>query len=851
MNKQIGILVVVQLISFTLVANAKNDYDVQHVKLDLSFNWKQKQAFGTATFTIKIIQNTKTIVLDAAYLSIKSITDFSSKQLLVFKNDTSNTSNNLVVNYNKTLFKNSIVSFIIEYNSTYQNRANPNAIGGSFGKGLRFFEQTSTTPSKLQQIWSSGEPKNNAYWFPCKGDISDIHTTEIIGTVPKPLMLISNGELVSVTNNRNSTRTFHYKTLTPFSNYLVSVVVGEYTPILQTNANTKIITYGYLHEKKAVQATVELLPDMMRFLEDRTGCKYPFNSYKQVVVQDYPFPGLVGQHSCSILSDNYIDDYGVHKDFKYLWDGVAMQALANQWFGNLIMPKTWNDIWLNNAFAHYFAGLFTAKTNSKDEYLLWYYNPFEKPSVLGDWNANYKHPIVMNNIKELTAFAGDNYSKLRGALVLRMLQKELGDEVWWKVIKYYVHAHAHKQVNTKNFEDAVEKISGKNYKWFFQQWVYKIGLPKFKVEKSYNATTQKLTIIVTQIQTKDSISAYEQVDYFEGKIDIEIDGVIKTISLKPIKENIFTFQLNAQPNYINFNVHETFLCEIIFEKTKEEWLHILQSSTDVLAKQQAIDKLITIANDSTTNSIVKNEILQAFFSQINANNYWRYKQYVLVAIRRTSTMPYNEAFITLLKKIALGNENAWLRSSAIGILGNTKDSTNLSIYINLLKDTSDRVINAAANAIGKTKSKQAFNILMNLENQPSWKNQNRISALNGLQWLGDERAVEYVLNCIRDNASPRWYLATPTWDYPFAAINTIMALGKGELAYPILIDRLKASLMDSDINDIFQNVQLINLLKDDRAKEMYSLLKTKFKKDHEILEAVNGYETQFLESIKK
>jgi hypothetical protein len=70
------------------------------------------------------------------------------------------------------------------------------------------------------------------------------------------------------------------------------------------------------------------------------------------------------------------------------------------------------------------------------------------------------------------------------------------------------------------------------------------------------------------------------------------------------------------------------------------------------------------------------------------------------------------------------------------------------------------------------------------------------------------------------------------------------------LAYPILFERFKKSLEENDINDIFQNLQLIDLLKDKRATEVYELLKTKFKNDAEMLTACSNYETQFLESIK-
>ena len=93
-------------------------------------------------------------------------------------------------------------------------------------------------------------------------------------------------------------------------------------------------------------------------------------------------------------------------------------------------------------------------------------------------------------------------------------------------------------------------------------------------------------------------------------------------------------------------------------------------------------------------------------------------------------------------------------------------------------------------------------------------------------------------------------MATPIWDYPFAAVNTLVALGKADLAYPILIERFKKSLADNDRNDIFQNVQLINLLKDKRATELYPLLKEKYATDVLILDAIKNYEQQFLETIK-
>ena len=70
-------------------------------------------------------------------------------------------------------------------------------------------------------------------------------------------------------------------------------------------------------------------------------------------------------------------------------------------------------------------------------------------------------------------------------------------------------------------------------------------------------------------------------------------------------------------------------------------------------------------------------------------------------------------------------------------------------------------------------------------------------------------------------------------------------------AYPIIFDRFQKSLQDNDLNDIFQNVQLIDLLNLEQSKEVYVLLQQKFKNDPGILETISMYESNFLESIKK
>jgi aminopeptidase N len=82
---------------------------------------------------------------------------------------------------------------------------------------------------------------------------------------------------------------------------------------------------------------------------------------------------------------------------------------------------------------------------------LWYHYPWEKSIVAGDWQNDVKYPIVPNDFKNVPSYNSNNNNKFRGALVLRMLQQELGEDKWWKAIQHYVKSHAGKQVTTKGF----------------------------------------------------------------------------------------------------------------------------------------------------------------------------------------------------------------------------------------------------------------------------------------------------------------------------------------------------------------------------------------------------------------
>ncbi|WP_410968954.1 hypothetical protein, partial [Salmonella sp. SAL4444] len=76
-----------------------------------------------------------------------------------------------------------------------------------------------------------------------------------------------------------------------------------------------------------------------------------------------------------------------------------------------------------------------------------------------------------------------------------------------------------------------------------------------------------------QTQKVDLLNQYPQVEYFQAKVDVEIDGRVEQVWLKPQAENVFTFDAAAKPQLVNFDYEGTLIKELKFNKSTDELLY--------------------------------------------------------------------------------------------------------------------------------------------------------------------------------------------------------------------------------------------------------------------------------------
>ena len=770
------LVVVAAVAPLTPAQTPVHQYDVLNIKLNLRFDWEHEQAIGTATITLKPqVNNLRLVELDATNMTFNSV-KLASGATLKFETDTAK--EKLRLTLDREYQPADVLTLTIDYHTNGVSPAR--ALGGSYRRGLIFIKPTDDDPARPRQIWTQGQPAYNHYWFPCYDRPDDFATSEIVATVEKPLIVISNGSLVDIRDNANGTRTFAWKMDVPHANYLTSLIVGEYARIETSYNGIPIRTNVDPKEIELAKVTSANTAKMMEVFSRLVGIKYPYAKYDQTFVRDF---GLgMEQITASTLSDQLLQDARSALDHSN--EGLLAHELAHQWFGSYVTIRDWNHIWLNEGFAVYFQGLWHENHLGPDDF---YYRDV-KPNqdrYLAVWAGGNRRPLVpkeYSNADELF----DSYTYQRSAAVLHMLRNVLGEENWWKGIRNFLTKHAHQPVDTEQFQKAIEETSGQSLGWFFDQWVYRMGHPVFNVSQVYDPATRTLTLTVRQEQQLDPKSSELQQRFFRTPAEIKISTGSKErterVQIEPQEVQVFKFKVDSAPQFSSFDPRGVLIKELHFTKTTTELLYQLANDSDLPGRLWALNQLSRRLLDKTTTDKEKQEIGNAVALALTRDKFWGLRLHAATALE---SVPGKAAQTAL--RLALKDQNAAVRAQAITSLSAANDTTLAGTYEGMLADPSYAVVKAAALALGKTRSPNAYGALEKLLVVPSWRDTISAAALRGLVMLKDPRSKELGLRYSQES-------------YPIpvraGGVALLGALGRGDpRAYPLVLAAFQHAFM--------------------------------------------------------
>lgn len=369
---------------------------------------------------------------------------------------------------------------------TVYYHGNPAASGfGSFGNEIH---------SGAPAMWTLSEPYGARDWWPSKNDLTDkIDSIDVFVVTPKGNHVASNGVLVSETPFGLNFTLAHWKHRYPIASYLIAIASTNYARFSDYYVNgtdsLQVLNYVYPEDSVLLRSqTPYILPTMG--LYEQLFDPYPFRAEKYGQAQ-FGWGGGMEHQTMTFLGKGAFNPE------------TSAHELAHQWFGDMVTCGSWHDIWLNEGFATYCAGL-------RYEFIDDFYWNIWKHNNISYVCYEPAGSVFCDDTTSVGRIFDSRLSYSKGAMLLHMLRWVIGDDDFFRGIRNYLNDPVirHNFAYTTDFIAHMEAASGRNLGGFFSDWYYGQGFPSYTVDvlqKSENL----ISVTIYQSQSDTSVSFFE------------------------------------------------------------------------------------------------------------------------------------------------------------------------------------------------------------------------------------------------------------------------------------------------------------------------------------------------------
>lgn len=380
--------------------------------------------------------------------------------------------------------------------------------------------------------------------MPCVDSLWERHTWDLEFVVPKalggpldddmdvdgqaedeevPVLVICSGELVEkLAHPHDSRKTiFVYSQSAPTSVQHIAFAVGPFTiqtiPIDTTpmeaptseTAGLSVASKTPMHVfclpglEPQLRATTSFYRTSMNFFTSEYG-SYPFGSHKLVFVDELPTQRFEGSTMSLVTNDLLHGDDAIEQVFDARHS--LSHALACQWVGINIIPKSWADLWLINGLGLYITALCLRRLFGNNEYRFRLRKDMDRVVALD--NTGTMPPICVPNCLEPPDGPSLSFINLKSPLVLYILDRRLAksgtalglDRVLPKVFLSAISGDlTNNTLSTHSFLRTCRKVSGVDVRTFSDQWIFGSGCPLFNFRANFNKKKLAVELYMYQV----------------------------------------------------------------------------------------------------------------------------------------------------------------------------------------------------------------------------------------------------------------------------------------------------------------------------------------------------------------
>jgi cytosol alanyl aminopeptidase len=305
-------------------------------------------------------------------------------------------------------------------------------------------------------VLTQHEPQYARRSFPCFDEPRFRATWRIVLTVPEGQRAFSNMPIELERSSAPGWREVAFRKSPPIVSYLVAIAVGPWDVLDGGTAGRNGTPLRYIAPKgRAAEAAyaANVTPAIVERLEAYFGQPFPFPKLDSIAMPNSGFffgamenIGLI-TYDQSILLATAAEDT---TNFRQEYVSTAAHEISHQWFGNLVTPAWWDDIWLNESFATWMEKKITDQV--KPEWH-WHFTRSElrQRAIENDRLASARRVRQPIEVRSDIISAFDAISYQKGAALLAMFEDWLGPDKFRDGVHRYMAKHAWGVATTDDF----------------------------------------------------------------------------------------------------------------------------------------------------------------------------------------------------------------------------------------------------------------------------------------------------------------------------------------------------------------------------------------------------------------
>ena len=299
-------------------------------------------------------------------------------------------------------------------------------------------------------------------------------------TVPVGWRAVANGGLESL-DSAGATKRLAFHETAPISTYLFTFAAGKLF-IEEADRDGRHFTMYHRETDSAKvarnkDAIFDLHAAALRWLEDYTGIKYPFEKFDFFAIPAFQFGGMEHPGAVWYSAGALFLDPTATRNQLLGRASVISHETAHMWFGDLVTMRWFNDVWMKEVFANFMAGKIVGPSFPDINHDLRFFLGNHPTAYAADRTAG-ANPIrqSLENLRE----AGQLYGAIiyqKAPIVMRQLERTIGEDVMRRGLREYLAGHRFGNATWPDLISILDRLSPEDLAAWSQVWVGEPGRP--------------------------------------------------------------------------------------------------------------------------------------------------------------------------------------------------------------------------------------------------------------------------------------------------------------------------------------------------------------------------------------